>query len=288
MKLAQSQQDLLRKLQTCVDAKVESYLAGLGDTTDLGKATAHALVGGKRFRPALVLLIADALGRGADPTPAALAIEFFHTASLVADDLPCMDNDDERRGKPSVHVLYGEAVALLVTYALIAEGYRCLTQRGPLVSDRACLVAIENVTRNTGLQGATGGQFIDLFPPDVSPQTLQEVIHKKTVSLFEIAFVLGWIYGGGDVDSLEKVQQAAWHYGMAFQIADDFEDEAQDAAHGCQVNLALSLGREVAHTRFMEEIEAFRKTLQDLAIASEPMLALADSLVHKVDALTNE
>lgn len=278
---------LLQQFQETINAKVEAYLERLGDDTSLGMACANSLRGGKRFRPVLVFLIADAIGRDASPTEAALAIEFFHTASLVADDLPCMDDDDERRGKPSVHKVYGEAVALLVTYALIAEGYHCLTQGSPLVSDHARLVAIENVSRNTGILGCTGGQYLDLFPPDVSAETLQEVIHKKTVSLFEIAFVLGWIFGGGEIEQLETVKKLAWHYGMAFQITDDFEDEAQDAVHGCQVNLSLALGRSAAYGRFIEEIKGYRRLLDELSLASIPLLALAEALEQKVSAIVH-
>lgn len=269
--------EILAQLQQKVNQKVQAYLQTL-DSTELGKACSYAMSGGKRFRPALVLLIAGALNRGTDPTSAALAIEFFHAASLVADDLPCMDNDDERRGRPSVHAVYGEAAALLVTYALIGEGYRCLTQHSSAVSERACLIAIENVAQNTGLMGATGGQYLDLFPSEITPDVLEEVILKKTVSLFEIAFVLGWIYGGGDPDALQNVKKLAYHYGMAFQIADDFDDEAQDVVNGCRVNLVLALGREAAYRRFNEEIAAYRQMLADLGIASESMVALVDVL----------
>ncbi len=272
---------LLARYQEIIDGRIEASLAERGDKGALTEACAYSLRGGKRFRPALVFLVAEALGFGCDVSSAALAIEYFHTASLVADDLPCMDDDNERRGQSSVHKVYGEAVALLVTYALIAEGYHCLTQADASIDAKARLMAIENVAWNTGIQGASGGQYLDLFPKEITAEALQEVICKKTVSLFEIAFVLGWVYGGGDPEQLTGVKAAAKHYGMAFQIADDFDDKEQDIANECRVNLALAMGVEAAHGQFQEELDGYRSCLRALGIDSAALLALADVLEHK-------
>lgn len=285
---------LLHSHQLVIEEKIRESLPFLSAKTKLRDACEYALVnGGKRFRPALVLMIAKALGNVADASQAALAIEFFHTASLVADDLPCMDDDDERRNKPSVHKVYGEAIALLVSYALIAAGYECLAKNADAIkkakhtfsdrSDRLCVLALENVTYNTGLSGATGGQFLDIFPPDLSLKTLREIIHKKTVSLFEISFVLGWLFGGGDLEKLSLVKQAAFHFGMAFQIADDLEDVEQDAKNGRKVNLAGVFGVEDAEKMFHEEIGLFLKTLQQINLYCPELLALAELLVAKVE-----
>ncbi len=159
-----------------IEAQIKDSILTLGNKTHLRDACEYALLnGGRRFRPVLVMMVADAIGKKADVSQAALAIEFFHTASLVADDLPCMDDDDERRQKPSLHKVYGETIALLVSYALIAAGYECLAKNAQALrqsnasfshnSDRICTLALENATYNTGLQGATGGQFLDVFSP---------------------------------------------------------------------------------------------------------------------------
>lgn len=273
-----SQRALLLPFQERMDRHLQQYMSERMSTGDLSEACQHALRGGKRFRPALVYLIGQAMGSSVDPTPAALAVEFFHTASLVADDLPCMDNDDERRGSPAVHVVYGESTALLVTYALISEGYYCLAHKTAQVSDEARLAAIENASYNTGLHGATGGQYLDLFPPDINRETLVEVIVKKTVSLFEVAFVLGWLYSGGSVNRLPEVKAAAYHFGMAFQIADDFEDEVQDTAHACRVNFVLACGKQEALERFHQEIQAYREMLKRLDLNSQSLQLLAEVL----------
>jgi geranylgeranyl diphosphate synthase type II len=155
---------------------------------------------------------------------------------LIADDLPCMDNDDYRRGSPSLHKKFGESVALLASYTLIAAGYgsiwenRELLRESPFFAPRAdevALLSLEAATRCAGLQGATNGQFLDLYPPDRSLQTLRKTMTQKTGTLFEIAFVFGWLFGGGDVKLLYTVRKAANHLGMAFQMQDDLQDDAK-------------------------------------------------------------
>lgn len=284
-----SQVSVLSKYKQHVDALLQERIDALGGGSLLRDACGYALInGGKRVRPVIVLMIAEALDFRADVTDAALAIEYFHTASLVADDLPCMDDDDERRQKPSLHKVYGDATALLVSYALIAAGYECLAKNAEKLrlssqpfsqnSDRICTLALENATYNTGLNGATGGQFLDVFPPDLALATLREVIHKKTVSLFEISFVFGWLYGGGNVEHLPTVKKAASHFGMAFQMADDLGDIEQDIVNGRKVNLANVCGKLAVQQMFHEEIRLYLSTLQELNLDSEPLRHLAQAL----------
>jgi geranylgeranyl diphosphate synthase, type II len=259
----------------------------------LHEACAYALsTGGKRIRPCLVLMVAKALGWGADVTFGALGIEFFHTASLVADDLPSMDDDDERRNQPSVHKKFGEGAALLVTYALIAAGYECIVKNTAVIksskypfshqSDYLGMLALENATYNTGFNGATGGQFLDIAPPDLSLETLKEIIHKKTSSLFEISFVFGWLFGGGDPQLLPQVKRAASHFGLAFQIADDLGDQEQDLINERKVNMANVFGRKAAIEMFHVEICAFLESLRNLNISSSDLVLLADCLSKEI------
>jgi len=273
---------MLAYYQKLLAIKIAENNEALGSSSLLRDACDYALTnGGKRIRPALVLMIADALGKQRDATQAALAIEYFHTASLVADDLPCMDDDDARRNKPSVHKVYGEAAALLVSYALIAAGYACIekgTKKLPN-GDRVCALALENATYNTGLHGATGGQFLDLYPPNLEETTLREIIHKKTVSLFEIAFVFGWLYGGGDPRQLFLVKCAAAHFGMAFQIADDLGDVEQDAENGRVVNYANLYGHARALEIVQEELELYKQALKALNLHAPALYDVADELI---------
>lgn len=275
--------------QTLIENKLHQSISHFGQKTVLRDACEYALLnGGKRFRPALVLMVAKAVGNQYDATHAALAIEFFHTASLIADDLPCMDNDDMRRNKPALHKVYGESTALLATYALIAAGYECLSLNAQALAnahsqfkDRsatACMLALENASFNTGLHGATGGQFLDINPPDLTSATIQKIIEMKTGSLFETAFVLGWLYGGGDHNRLPEVKKAAQHFGLAFQIADDIGDMDQDARNGRFVNLATVCGLERARAFFEEEIQSYQSTIKELGIDSEELIYLSKNL----------
>jgi len=113
-----------------IDKLIDDNIKDLGDENPLRDACEYALKnGGKRFRPALVYLISTSLNPDVDVSQAALSIELLHTASLIADDLPCMDDDDERRGRPSLHKVYDESIALLASYALIAAGYGCIAKK---------------------------------------------------------------------------------------------------------------------------------------------------------------
>jgi geranylgeranyl diphosphate synthase type II len=292
--LALSFSQILNPYKDRVENALRGSMASFGIKTHLRDACEYALLGsGKRFRPALVLMIGDALNKQADVSKAALAVEFFHTASLIADDLPCMDNDDERRNKPTVHKVYGETVALLASYALIASGYECLAKNAidlkkAKVSfaancDQICTLALENSSYNTGLLGATGGQFLDVFPPDLSLPTLRDIIHKKTVSLFEIAFMLGWLYGGGNIDHCDEVKKAASHFGMAFQIADDFEDLAQDLKNGRKVNIPAVCGIPEAKKMFHGEISGYNAVLKQLHLDNSSLQQLGDLLASQVE-----
>lgn len=219
-----------------IEQKIADSIEAFGPKSTLRDAVEYALTnGGKRLRPAIVFAVANELGSNQDVSDAALAVEFFHTASLIADDLPCMDNDDFRRGKPSLHKAFGEATAILATYALISEGYERIRKAAQQTSFDVMQLAFAYATKNTGIRGATGGQYLDLY----DPQSLEEIIQKKTGTLFELAFVLGWLFGGGELSQLPAVEKLAADFGLAFQVRDDLEDTNQDTQ---EKNFALKYG----------------------------------------------
>ncbi len=252
----------IERYRSQIEAALSQFVEQMGEKNGLRDACEYALLnGGKRLRPILVLMIGEALGKGADVSPAALSVEFFHTASLIADDLPYMDNDDMRRNSPSLHKVFGESVALLASYALIAEGYGGVYRNGKN-NPEGVVICLEAATRCAGIHGATNGQFLDLYPPDGTVETVQKIIYQKTVTLFEIAFVFGWVFGGGDVKQLAAVKKCAYHLGMAFQIADDLVDHDTDS----RINMALAVGREKATHLFEEEVAAFVDALKHLKL----------------------
>lgn len=265
--------DVLLPYQTHINQKIHENECALGPHSLVRDACQYALeTSGKRFRPALLMMIVEALGSSEDVTHAALAVEYFHTASLIADDLPCMDDDSFRRQVPATHIKFGESTALLATYALIATGYDYIALQSQSKPQLAPL-AIRCVSRTTGLCGATGGQYYDLNLPALTKEALEQIIVLKTVSLFEMSFCLGWIFGGGDSEKLNVVSELAYHFGMAFQIADDLEDWDQD-----DVNLAKLIGREDAYKTIQKHIGLFFHKAQALNLNLDKFLVLIESM----------
>lgn len=265
--------DVLLPYRNAINTYIQSHEEDLGPPSPVRDACQYALeTSGKRFRPALVMMVAEALGSTNSVIKAAIAVEYFHTASLIADDLPCMDDDSLRRDAPSTHVKFGESTALLATYALIASGYEAIALQS-MHEPRLAAEAVRSVSRSTGLFGATGGQYFDLNPPSLSKDELERIMIMKTVTLFEISFVLGWLFGGGNPSLLNDVKQLAYHFGMAFQIADDIDDWDQD-----DVNLAKLLGADQAQAELKRHIALFFKGVEELKLNPYKFQLLAQSL----------
>lgn len=243
-----------------IDGAITKAIEEMGPKSKLRDAIEYSLTGeAKRFRPLMVLFIAEAIGNQ-DVMDAALAVEFFHTASLIADDLPCMDDDDIRRNKPSLHNAYSEDVALLASYTLIAQAYERLSigatklgQEGPSI----CQKALQYVSKRAGILGATNGQYLDLYFKGDDLQTLNTITYQKTVTLFEISFALGYLYGKGSIENLSLITEAANHIGYAFQIADDLQDFDQDES-----SLAKTLGKEKALELYKEHRASYDRAME--------------------------
>jgi geranylgeranyl diphosphate synthase type II len=186
-----------------------------------------ALDGGKRIRPVLMQLTTEALG--ADPalaTPAACALELIHCYSLVHDDLPALDNDDWRRGRPSNHRQFGEATAILAGDALLTYAFELCTAPGPLSAEVRIVVAHE-IARAAGPHGMCGGQMLDMqLDPraPLGPDTLAHMYALKTGQLLRVAVRCGAIIGGATPAQLHALTTYAEQLGVAFQIIDDILD----------------------------------------------------------------
>jgi geranylgeranyl diphosphate synthase type II len=248
-----------------------------GDDSELRKACSYAMQsGGKRLRPAIVWMIAEGLHSKANVDLAALAVEFFHISSLVTDDLPCMDNDDFRRGIPTTHKTFSEATALLASFALTAAGFDALSK---LTLDKECAydtlkLLIEKASRAIGAPGLIGGQYLDLNPPLLTKEKLEEIFDRKTCVLFDLAFSFGWILGGGKKELLPEVTRLATCFGRAFQIVDDIEDMKQDAAVGKKINYALCFGINEAKQEVGRLIDQFYTLSQKLGLQESPLVTL--------------
>ncbi len=181
--------------------------------------------GGKRLRPVLCLEFAKACGADRyDALDFACAVEFVHTYSLIHDDLPCMDNDDMRRGKPSCHKQFGEAVALLAGDALLTQAFQILS--GSSLDDSKIASACALLAQNSGVSGMVGGQVIDLKYESQTPDMKQILaVHRlKTGALIAAACLLGCIAAGADENKIAAASAYAYNLGVAFQIKDDILD----------------------------------------------------------------
>ncbi|MBE6764920.1 MAG: polyprenyl synthetase family protein [Ruminococcaceae bacterium] len=187
---------------------------------------------GKRVRPVFTLSFCEALGGDAESAlDFACAVEMVHTYSLIHDDLPCMDDDDMRRGKPSCHKVYGEAVALLAGDALLTLAFGTIAQCKTVSADKIAAAAAE-LARLSGAAGMVGGQVIDLDSEgkSVPIETLRVLDAGKTCALIEAACVLGCICADADEAALSAARKYASGVGMAFQIVDDILDVTGDEA----------------------------------------------------------
>ncbi len=188
------------------------------------------LVGGKRIRPVLTLAFAELCGGSAQQAlPFACAVEMVHTYSLIHDDLPCMDDDDLRRGKPTNHKVFGEAMALLAGDGLLTRAFeQALAFSGPS-SDAVRGASV--LARCAGASGMVGGQCVDLSAQgkEVDLSLLQKMDQGKTVALISAACQMGCIAAGAGDGQLEAARRYAEGLGMAFQIRDDILDVEGDA-----------------------------------------------------------
>jgi len=195
----------------------------------LHKAMRYSLLaGGKRLRPALVLAAGEGLGAATvDLMPAACALEMIHTYSLIHDDLPAMDNDDLRRGRPTCHKAFGEAVAILAGDALLTQAFRVLASDGPHVDHaRQIRVVREIATAAGSVGGMIGGQMADIENEgkQVDAAALEYIHRSKTGALIAAPVVVGGIIAGAREDDLDKLRAYGETIGLAFQIADDILD----------------------------------------------------------------
>ena len=214
-------------------AVIESFLDGCVPGEDTPPATISRAVryslfaGGKRMRPILVLACAEAVsGRMEDALPAAAAFEMIHTYSLVHDDLPAMDDDSLRRGKPTSHVVFGDAIAILAGDALQTHAFRVLAEGDSPVPSEKRLRAVARLAAASGASGMVGGQVADLeaeqTPADAAG--LEFIHRQKTGALIRAAAEVGAIIGGGSEDDIERLTLYGEHIGLAFQIIDDILD----------------------------------------------------------------
>jgi geranylgeranyl diphosphate synthase type II len=247
-KMQQSVREILSSGAELTDDALNRLLPGADQApVSIHRAMRHSVfAGGKRLRPVLCLEAArmitgsDQLPKGVEDLSA--AIEMLHTYSLIHDDLPALDNDDLRRGKPTCHVVFGEAIAILAGDALQTQAYEVLA--GLLCPAPQTVEIVRSIAQATGtVDGMIGGQVMDLEAEELKPTPeMVEAIHRaKTGALIRVSLISGGIYAGGSADDIERLREFGRKAGLAFQIMDDVLDVTQNSSQ-----LGKTAGKDVA------------------------------------------
>ena len=276
---------------------VEKYLSGIYQRYSdqpqkpLFAAVEYSLLaGGKRLRPIFALDFCRMCGGNRESAaPFAAAIEMIHTYSLIHDDLPCMDNDDFRRGRPTNHKVFGEGMAVLAGDALLTDAFMVAsTAKIPNPADMAAAIGL--IAEGAGSLGMVGGQVLDIMSEEreLTEQEVLDIQSRKTGCLIHIACCLGVIAGGGTKQQLDAAAQFAANLGLAFQIRDDMLDVI-----GTQEEMGKGVGTDAAKNTFvrlygLEKCEELVQKYTNAAIDAlnafentEYMVALAKSLTDR-------
>ena len=262
--------ETLEQGRALTDAALERLLpAATQHPTSIHKAMRHSVfAGGKRLRPILAMeagrMLAGSLPAGIEDVGAAL--EMLHTYSLIHDDLPALDNDDLRRGRPTCHKVFGEAIAILAGDALQTQAYEVLAQVRCPAEARVRIIA--EIARGTGtIEGMIGGQVVDLEAEHTRPDIkMLEYIHRsKTAALITASVVSGGLYAGADDAAVEKLRTFGQSIGLAFQIVDDVLDLTQTSEQ-----LGKTAGKDMAAEK-----------------VTYPSLYGIDESIRQADALVN-
>lgn len=290
-------QEYLRRRQRQVDRALERCVPAAAQSDQLVQAMRYSLFsGGKRIRPILALATAEAVGASATAVmPFACAIELIHTYSLIHDDLPAMDDDALRRGKPTSHIVFGEGMAILAGDALLTEAFRTMAEaaaRASLQQRRTLQVLIE-IAKAAGVRGMVGGQAADMEAERarINLPTVELIHIRKTGALIRAAVRAGALLGNARADQLRRLTRYAEFLGLAFQIVDDILDaESSTAVTGKHTGrdklrhkatfpalLGLSASKERAHELLVTAL----RELRSFDRRAEPLRAIASFVVAR-------
>ena len=298
-----------KKLKDKVNENLYKYLIHNHDKDEFKQMIRDSIHNGKRLRPCILMDI----GHSIDPSRSeiydmmSVVVEILHSCSLIIDDLPCMDNDIERRGQPTIHYKYGETCANILCIHMLTEAYdhlyAGLIRLSKVIdkeeSDDRSKLIMTNIADNIGILGAAMGQYLDTCPlyhfiddrdyvEYFKKSTgFETLIHKKTTTFFEISFVIGYLVAGGDIDHLDKVKKASKYFGLAFQISDDFEDQDEDKARIKNVddvhsNYVNNFGDHYSKQQFDESIEKCKQYMQELNIWSPFFVEICNYIKRRV------
>lgn len=252
------------------------------------------LAGGKRLRPILCLAACELVGGSSElAMPTAVALEMIHTMSLIHDDLPAMDNDDLRRGRPTNHKVYGDAMAILAGDAMLSRAFEMVAVRSANVPADRLLRVVGELALVSGAPGLVGGQVVDLESEGqaVDLETLEYIHLHKTAALLRACVVTGALIGGASDDQLQAMRTYANGIGLAFQIIDDILDvTASSEVLGKTAGKDLLadkttypklLGLEASREKALQLVRESKAALEPWRNKAAPLLALADYVASR-------
>lgn len=279
-----------------VDSALDEYLPPEDSYPEIiYRAMRYSVVsGGKRIRPILALAACESVGGDIERVlPTACAIEIIHAFSLIHDDLPALDNDDLRRGRPTNHKVFGEAIAILAGDALLALAFETITGRTAGVPPEKVLEVVQRVASAAGTGGMVVGQVVDMISEGkkINRATLEFMHRNKTGALMEVSVVSGGILGGADSDQVKALSLYGDRIGLAFQIIDDVldiegESETLGKTPGSDLRkqkstypalLGVEESKRLAYKTSDEAIQA----LNGFDSRAEPLRALARYIVER-------
>ena len=296
----------LQEKKLIVDSFLERYFPNSPEgeseskpSNSLHKAIRHSLLdGGKRIRPILSIASFEAVGgKGNHILPFACALEMIHTYSLIHDDLPAMDNDDYRRGKPTCHKMFGEAIGILAGDGLLAEAFQLMTNRsswdGPFKNNELVLDVVHEIAQAAGISGMVGGQVADIESEgkEVDLPLLQYIHTHKTGAMILASIQVGARLGGAAGETLRAFTRFGERIGLAFQIIDDILNvEGKAVTLGKSTGTDLSrgkatypslLGLEESKRRATELAESALESLKPYGDEADPLREIAQFIIAR-------
>jgi geranylgeranyl diphosphate synthase type II len=281
-----------------VDAALEKWLPSeQGPSAPVFEAMRYSLTaGGKRVRPILLLAGSHAVGGDMHSLLApACALECIHTYSLIHDDLPAMDDDDLRRGRPTCHKVFGEAVAILAGDGLLTYAFDLMSspELTSAIAPASLLEAVSLLARAAGVSGMVGGQTADILMEgrDVDPGTLAFIHSRKTGALLRASVEMGGLLGGGGTEQVARLREYGTALGLAFQIVDDLLDVEGDEelmgkpvgsdARKRKATYPALFGVEEARRRARDLLQQSLAALEGFDDRAEPLRAIARYVVER-------
>ncbi len=285
----------MEKHRKTVDQALRQYLPKNAEWPErLHESMNYSIAaGGKRLRPILAIAAAEAVGKGVEAVlPAACALEMIHTYSLIHDDLPAMDDDDLRRGQPTNHKVFGEAMAILAGDSLLTEAFFIIADAAKPEQAKASLEVIRRIAQASGSRGMAGGQAVDLLSEKkkISVQELEKLHRHKTGKLIQVAIEAGAILANASPDQFGSLSRFGECIGLSFQIADDVldieggeeigKDIGSDLANEKATYPAL-LGLEESKRLAHQITEKALGELRDFDAKADPLREIARYVVYR-------